>query len=240
MSLQTDDKSPGRAGRRAAGMAARDDRGRAGDCVRRRRDRLCRIPLAAARRRNEARPQGRRHRGADRRLLARFRCDGIAGRRLRQAAVDLGRASDQRGKQYFPFAARQSFAARLLRRSRPIRRQHPQQCGGDAALGARARLQIADRGDIELPYAAGNRRIVARHARYSADSVRGGRRQMARGTVVDEWRDIAAAAIGVCQIRRRRSAGASGRCRSRSDARARGPAGRIASRADRRRLKPTD
>ena len=37
---------------------------------------------------------------------------------------------------------------------------------GDAALGARARLQVADRGDIELPHAAGNRRIVARDAQY--------------------------------------------------------------------------
>src|SRR5882762_4124335 len=75
---------------------------------------------------------------------------------------------------------------------------------------ARARLQVADRGDIELPYAAGNRRIVACDARCRADSVRGGRRQMARRAVVDEWRDIAVAAIGVRKIRRRRSAGASG------------------------------
>ena len=38
------------------------------------------------------------------------------------------------------------------------------------------RLQVADRGDIELPYAARHRRIVACDARYPADSVRGGRR----------------------------------------------------------------
>ena len=49
----------------------------------------------------------------------------------------------------------------LLRRSRPLRRQHPQQCRRDAALGARARLQVADRGDVELPYAAGDRGAVA-------------------------------------------------------------------------------
>ena len=64
----------------------------------------------------------------------------------------------------------------LLRRSRPLRRQYPQQCGGDTALGARPRLQVADRGDIELPYAARYRRIVACDARYPADSVRGSRR----------------------------------------------------------------
>ena len=45
---------------------------------------------------------------------------------------------------------------------------------------------------------------------------RGGRRQMARRAVVDQWRDVAAAAIGICQIRRRRNAGAAGRCRSRT------------------------
>ena len=107
----------------------------------------------------------------------------------------------------------------LLRRSRPLRGQHPQQRRRDAALGARARLQIADRGDIELSYAARHRRNVARDARHRADPVRGGRRQMARRAVVDQWRDLAAAAIGICQIRRRRSAGAAGRCRSRPDAR---------------------
>ena len=104
----------------------------------------------------------------------------------------------------------QPVAAELLRRSRPLRRQHPQQCGGDAALGARARLQVADRGDIELSHAAGDRRIVARDAGHSADSVRGGRRQMARRAVVDQWRDAAAVAIGICQIRCCRGAGASG------------------------------
>src|SRR3981081_2585634 len=50
---------------------------------------------------------------------------------------------------------------------------------------------------------------------------------MARRSVVDEWSDFAAVAIGVCKIRRRRSAGTSGGCRSRTDARARGPADRI-------------
>ena len=35
--------------------------------------------------------------------------------------------------------------------------------------------------------------------------------------VVDEWRDVAAAAIGICEIRCRRSAGASGGCRSRPE-----------------------
>src|SRR6202158_6002657 len=50
---------------------------------------------------------------------------------------------------------------------------------------------------------------------------------MARRTVVDEWRDVAAVAIGVCKIRRRRSAGTSGGCRSRTDARACGPVDRI-------------
>ena len=50
----------------------------------------------------------------------------------------------------------------LLRRSRPLCRQHPQQCRRNAALGAGARLQVADRGDVELPYAARDRRIVAR------------------------------------------------------------------------------
>ena len=104
--------------------------------VRRRRDRLCRLSLAVARRRSQAGPQRRRHRGADRRLVAGLRRDGIAGRRLWQAAVDLGRASDQRRQRHFALAARQPVAAELLRRSRPLRRQHPQQCRGDAALGA--------------------------------------------------------------------------------------------------------
>ena len=36
--------------------------------------------VAIARRRNQARPQRRRHRGADRRFVARLRRDGIAGR----------------------------------------------------------------------------------------------------------------------------------------------------------------
>src|SRR5260370_31754802 len=55
---------------------------------------------------------------------------------------------------------------------------------------------------------------------------------MAGRTVVDEWRDIAAAGIGVCKIFRRRVAGASGRFRPRCDGRACGPAGRIASAAE--------
>src|SRR5260370_31351917 len=50
---------------------------------------------------------------------------------------------------------------------------------------------------------------------------------MARRTVVDEWRDVAAAAIRVCKIRRRRSSGTFGGCRSRTDARACGPADRM-------------
>ena len=50
---------------------------------------------------------------------------------------------------------------RLLRRSRPLRRQHAQQRRGDPALGPRARLQVADRGDVELPHAAGDRGAVA-------------------------------------------------------------------------------
>src|SRR6266403_5275502 len=51
---------------------------------------------------------------------------------------------------------------------------------------------------------------------------------MARRAVVDEWRDLAAAAIGVCEICRRRSAGPSGRPRSRNVARDCRPADRIA------------
>src|SRR5882672_10924906 len=135
-------------------MAACNDRGRAGDRVCRRCGRLCRISLAIAGGRGEARPHGRRHRGADRRFIAGLRCDGIAGGRLWQAAIDLGSASDQCRKRHFPVAARQPVAPELLRRSRPFRRQHPQQRGGDAALGARTRLQIADRGDVELSHAA--------------------------------------------------------------------------------------
>src|SRR5580698_7271632 len=46
----------------------------------------------------------------------------------------------------------------------------------NAALGARARLQVADRGDVELPHAARDRRNVARDAGCRADPVRGGRR----------------------------------------------------------------
>ena len=155
----------------------RRPRGRADGCarsivatlaiaVRRRGGRLRRLSLAIARRRDQAGPQRRRHRGADRRLVAGVGRDGIAGRRLRQAAVDLGRASDQCRQRHLPLAARQSVAARLLRRSRPLRRQHPQQRRGDAALGARARLQVADRGDVELPHAAGDRGTVACDARY--------------------------------------------------------------------------
>ena len=136
----------------------------------------------------------------------------LAGR-LRQAAADLGRAPDQCRQRHFPHAARQPVAARLLRRSRPLRGQHPQQCGGDPALGARARLQVADRGDIELPHAARHRGTVACDARCRADPVRGGRRQMARRAVVDEWRDAAAPAIGIRQICRGRGAGPAGRCR---------------------------
>src|SRR4051794_1801598 len=36
---------------------------------------------------------------------------------------------------------------------------------------------------------------------------------MARRTVVDQWRNTSALAIGICQIPRHRSAGASGECR---------------------------
>ena len=52
-----------------------------------------------------------------------------------------------------------------------------------------------------------------------ADSVRGGRRQMARRAVVDQRRDAASVAVGICEICRRRGAGAAGRRRHRSDAR---------------------
>src|SRR6267378_3847593 len=51
---------------------------------------------------------------------------------------------------------------------------------------------------------------------------------MARRAVVDQWCDIAAIAIGICQIRRRGVAGAPGTCRSRTDARACRPADRFA------------
>src|SRR3981081_3791199 len=50
---------------------------------------------------------------------------------------------------------------------------------------------------------------------------------MARRSVVDEWRDIAAAAIGICEICRRRKGGSLGGFRSRTDARACGPADRV-------------
>src|SRR3954467_3022174 len=49
------------------------------------------------------------------------------------------RPPDHRRQRHFPLAARQSVAASLLRRSRPLRGQYPQQCCGDPALGARAR-----------------------------------------------------------------------------------------------------
>ena len=71
-------------------------------------------------------------------------------------------------------------------------------------------------------------------------SLRGGRRQMARGAVVDQWRDVAAAAIGICQICRRRGAGAAGGCRLRRDARGRTCRPARSHRASRRRHKPTD
>src|ERR1700748_1755012 len=51
---------------------------------------------------------------------------------------------------------------------------------------------------------------------------------MARRTVVAEWRSFPAGAVGVRQIRGRRGAVASGRCRSRPDARGRRTADRIA------------
>src|SRR5947209_19394461 len=54
---------------------------------------------------------------------------------------------------------------------------------------------------------------------------------MARRTMVDQWRDAAALAIGICKIRRRRNAGASGRCRNRSDAGTGGTADRFAGAA---------
>src|ERR1700730_11375843 len=50
---------------------------------------------------------------------------------------------------------------------------------------------------------------------------------MARRALVDQWRHLAAAAIGICQIRRRRGAGASGGRRSRTDAGACGAAERF-------------
>src|ERR1700730_4909766 len=50
---------------------------------------------------------------------------------------------------------------------------------------------------------------------------------MARRALVDQWRHLAAAAIGICQIRRRRGAGASGGRRSRADAGACGAAERF-------------
>jgi hypothetical protein len=48
----------------------------------------------------------------------------------------------------------QSLLSALLRRSRPFRRQYQEQRRRDPALGPRARLQVADRGDVELPHAA--------------------------------------------------------------------------------------
>ena len=80
--------------------------------------RLCRVPVAAcAVPRSKPERQGRRHRGADRRLLARVGRDGTAGRRLRQAAPDLGRASDQTAPATSPArcrrASRSSTAASI-------------------------------------------------------------------------------------------------------------------------------
>src|SRR6201999_4019251 len=80
------------------------------------------------------------------------------------------------------------------------------------------RLQVIDRGDLELPHAARDRGTVACDAGCRADPVRGDRRQMARRTLVDEWRNAAPPAIGIHQICRGRVAGAAGPDRPRPDA----------------------
>ncbi len=187
--------------------------------IRRCRGRFRRVSLTIARHRGQAAAHGRWHRRAHRRGIPRVGCDGIVGRRLWPAASDFRRASGEWRQRYFALAHRQSIAAEVLRRPRSLGGQYPQQRRRDAALGARTGVQVADRRDVELPYAARHRGIVARDARDHPDPVCGRRRQMARGTLVEQWRNLAPGAIGVCQIRRRRGAGASGGCGLRRHAR---------------------
>ena len=83
---------------------------------------------------------------------------GGYGKRLLISGVHPTNAAER----HFALAARQPVAAvALLRRSRPFGRQYQEQRRRDTALGPRARLQVADRGDVELPHAAGDRGAVA-------------------------------------------------------------------------------
>ena len=85
-----------------------------------------------------------------------------------------------------PSASEYSRFLSLLRRSRLFGPQHARQRGRDAALGARPRLSLADRGDVGLPHAAraGGDRPPA--ARRRADPVPGGRGPAAQRAVVGE------------------------------------------------------
>ena len=198
----------------ALDVACRDDRLRRMRGADLRRVRL--VHLSCAGRGSGAQPQCRRHRGADRRLLAHRGRDRAARRRARQAPADQRRAPhhhDGRNRAHQP-ALR--GAGRLLRRSRSFGDQHGRQRDRDAALGARARLHVADRGDVGLPHAAHDGRARAADARHRAGAVSGGDRQAAQRAVVGERADRAADLLRICEIRRgagahaRRAAGADG------------------------------
>jgi len=140
---------------------------------------------------------GRRHRGADRRLVAGLRRDGTAGRRLWQAALDLRRAP------------RPTPPATISRSLSEI--SHLLSCCVDLdrsavkprSNAAETRRWARDRGFKSLIVVTSNyhmpRAIVElSHAMpgVALISVRGGRRQMARRAVVDEWATLRLPAIG--------------------------------------------
>ncbi|MEY9566355.1 hypothetical protein ABH978_002194 [Bradyrhizobium ottawaense] len=76
------------------------------------------------------------------------------------------------------------------------------------ADGRRFKSLIVVTSNYHMPRALGG--ILACDAADDVDPIRGGRRQMARGAVVDLGVHLAAAAVGICQVRRGRAQGAAG------------------------------
>ena len=176
--------------------------------------------VAIARRGGKALAQRRRHRGADRRLLAGVGRDGIAGRPATASGCLIS-------------GVHPTNAASDISRSLPDNQSLLRCCVdldrsavNTRSNAAETRRWVRERGFKSLIVVTSNyhmpRAIVElSHAMpdIDADPVRGGRRQMARRAVVDERRDLPPVAVGIRQICRSRVAGAARRYRHRSDAR---------------------
>ena len=155
--------------------------------------------------RGRARPQRRRHRGADRRGLPHQRCARAAGRRPRPAPAHQRRQSGDALARNLAADAGASALVLLLRRSRPFRHQHHRQRHRDAALGEGPRLQVADRRHLEFPHAARHGRAGAPASGRDAGAVCGGFGQGAGRGLVGQPGDREAAVFGVSEVYRRQS-----------------------------------